>query len=78
MTALDSTYTVADVATAMRCSEWMVRDLVKRGVVTPMRLGGAKTAPMRFTAADVEQLKSALRPPPHVPERRRRRHRMTP
>lgn len=64
MNALTSTFTTREVADALRCNERTVASYVKRGLVTPMRLGDRLNAPMRFTQDDVEQLRSALTPPP--------------
>lgn len=71
MNDLDRTHTVAEVAGALKCSNWFVREQVKKGVVTPLRVGRH----MRFTDDDVAQLTTALRPASPAPTRKRRRRR---
>lgn len=71
---LPTTHTTAEVAASLRCNEWTIRQMVKRGVVTPMRIGDRVNAPMRFTDQDVERLVRALTPPaPSRPRRSRGR-----
>ena len=70
---LEGTYTAEQVAESLQCSVWYVRDLVKQGVVVPLRLGAHPTAPMRFTSQHVAGLKSFLTPPAPAPRRRKRR-----
>lgn len=74
MTSLAVTYTVAELAESLGVTEWWIREQVKRGRVSPLRIGDGPRAPMRFTPQDVEQLYESLRPPEPLP-RKRRRHR---
>jgi hypothetical protein len=76
---LPATYTVAEIAEALKVSPWWVKKQVKAGLVTPIRLSTAKNAPMRFTEADYQQLLAALTPgvvaPAPTQQKARRRKR---
>lgn len=69
--SLPTTYTAAQVAEALHCSEWFIRDQVRRNVVRPLRLGSHLRAPMRFTEEDIAALQRAMRPAAPAPKRRR-------
>jgi len=70
--SLPETYTVAQVAQAMQCSEWFVREQVKKGIVRPIRLGSnGQRAPMRFTDEHIETMLRAMTPTAPTPRRRR-------
>lgn len=75
MSPLPVTYTTAEVASAFKVTEEHVRDLVKAGKVTPLRLSDSARSPMRFTDDHVDQLKRALQPVAVAPQRRRRARR---
>lgn len=72
---LPTTFTVDEVAASLRISTRTVRNLIKRGACSPIRIGDGDKAPYRFTQADYEALESALRPAAAVPDRKRRRRR---
>jgi hypothetical protein len=65
--------TAAEVAADLRVSTWFVREQVRRGRVTCLRVGDAFNAPMRFEDRHVEQLRQLMTPIPREPKRRRRR-----
>jgi len=76
---LATTYTVAEIAEALKASPWWVKKQVKLGLVTPIRLSTARNSPMRFTEADYQQLLRALTPavvaPAPAQKARRRKRR---
>jgi len=89
ITDLEATFTTAEVAESLKVSRGWIREqtkpvrdengrTVRPPLVSPLRIGSGASAPMRFTASDVSQLREALRPTsPVVPltGRRRRRRR---
>lgn len=67
--------TVAEVADNLRVSQWWVRDRVRKGVVTPLRVGDSLRAEMRFDDDHYAQLKASMQPA--APTQRTRRRRRT-
>lgn len=66
-------YTAADVAAALGCSAWFVKEQVRRGRVDCTRIGLGPNGRIQFDERQVEQLRSLLTPPRPEPKRRRRR-----
>jgi len=66
-------YTTAEVAESLRVSVDYLCDQVKRGLVSPLRMGDSPTAPMRWSDDDVARLIAALKPVEAPTTRRRRR-----
>lgn len=71
---LPRTMTAEQVADLFGVSTWFVREQVRRGRVTCLRVGEAFNAPMRFEPEHVDQLRRLMSPTP-VDQRRRRRRR---
>lgn len=70
---LSRTMTAQQVADLFDVSTWFVREQVRRGRVTCLRVGEAFNAPMRFEPEHVEQLRRLMSPAPRAERRRRRR-----
>jgi hypothetical protein len=73
MSGLEKHYTTDEIAEAFSVTPYTVGRWVKRGLAKPTRLGSHDNAPMRWTQADYDQLRTALAPPEIAPPRRRRR-----
>lgn len=69
MTTLEQTYRTHEVAASLQVSTKTVLNLVRAGLVRPVKLPGGQ---YRWDAGDVAALKEALREPA-VPAPRRRR-----
>lgn len=70
-------FTTAEVAAELKVNAYWIRREVRRGRVTPMRLGDSKYAEMRFTDTHVKQLYDSLQPlSPAAKTRRGRRRRL--
>ena len=77
-TQLQELWTLDEVATSRKVSTRYIRDQIKAGKVTPLRLSEARNAPYRFAPEHLEQLDQAMTPtPPAEPAGRRRRRRRT-
>lgn len=76
MTGLPQLHKTAAVAEALQVTKWWLFEQVKAGVVSPMRVGRGKSAQLRWSDGDVQQLVDALRAEaPVAPVRRRPRRR---
>lgn len=73
MTVETRTHTAVEVAVLFGVSTWFIREQVRRGRVTCLRVGDAFNAPMRFEDEHVEQLRQLMTPVKSEPRRRRRR-----
>lgn len=66
-------YTTDEVAASLKVQPDWLREQVKAGRVSPLRLTSARNAPMRWTDADVARLVDSMRPVKPEPRRRKRR-----
>ena len=63
-----ATWTLAEVADMLRCSQGFIRTKVRDGVVRPLRIGDQRQGQMRFRAEDVAALVAAVSPPGPEPD----------